>query len=87
MVIFLKEEHENQKDLFIIFQRTLFPHEKLRVRWILLFAHSEIQRAHSLGYRTFVWCFCYWKMTKVKNENEQLILRSDSLQIEPVHLF
>ena len=22
MVIFLKEEHENQKDLFIIFQRT-----------------------------------------------------------------
>ena len=44
MVIFLKEEHENQKDLFIISQRTLFPHEKLRVRWILLFAHSEIQR-------------------------------------------
>ena len=51
MVIFLKEEHENQKDLFIISQRTLFPHEKLRVRWILLFAHSEIQRTHSLGYR------------------------------------
>lgn len=50
MVIFLKEEHENRRDLFIIFQRTLFPHEKLRVRWIL-FVHSEIQRAHSLGYR------------------------------------
>lgn len=50
MVIFLKEEHENLRDLFIIFQRTLL-HEKLRVRWILLFAHSEIQRAHSLGYR------------------------------------
>ena len=40
-----------------------------------------------LAWLPFVWCFCYWKMTKVKNESEQLILSSDSLQIEPIHLF
>lgn len=70
MVIFLKEEHENQKDLFIIFQRTLFPHEKLRVRWILLFAHSEIQRAHSLGYRLYGSSVTgRWRKLKMRTNN------------------